>query len=230
MNSPLMDALRKFSDIVFYNLLFCLFSLPVVTAGASLCALCEGMQKLAAGEDSDLPVFRTFWDTFKRTFKRATILWFICIFGYFFLSSLQYAAVTLSGGAVGTSYMVTFYAMTLLLVFGFQNLFPSLARWQDLGVVALLFRTYLVAGVGFPWTLLGILCTGVFSYVTLGMNMNIFRFGLFLWAVCGFGIVTYLSSFFFLRAAAGYEKQQEVLQAQKQAAEETKENATEKSE
>ena len=218
MNSPLMDALRKFSDIVFYNLLFCLFSLPIVTAGASLCALCEGMQKLAAGEDSDLPVFRTFWGTFKRNFWRATILWFICIFGYVFLSCLQYAAVTLSNGSLATSYMVTFYVMLMLLLFGFQNLFPSLARWQDLTVIALLFRTYLVTGVGFPWTLLGIACTAVFSYVTLGMNLNVFRFGLFLWAVCGFGIVTYISSFFFLRAAENFEKHQQ-LEAEKKAEE-----------
>ena len=211
LNSPLMDAMRKFSDIVFYNLLFCVFSLPVITAGASLCALCEGMQRIASGNDSDLPVFKTFWGTFKRNFKRATIVWLICIFGYFFLSSLQYAAVTLSGGSLGTSYMITFYAMTLLLVFGFQNLYPSMARWQELSVIALLFRTYMVAGVGFPWTLLGIVFTSVFSYITLGMN----RFGLFLWVVCGFGVVAYICSFFFLRAAERFELQQEAAQAQK---------------
>ena len=97
LNGPLMDALRKFSDIVVYNLLFCLFSLPVITAGASLCALCEGMQLIASDRDSDLPVFKTFLKTFKKSFVSATLLWFVCIFCYFILVSVNYAAEIFKG-------------------------------------------------------------------------------------------------------------------------------------
>ena len=39
VDGPLMAALNKLADLVFANLLFILFSLPVVTLGASLTAL-----------------------------------------------------------------------------------------------------------------------------------------------------------------------------------------------
>ena len=37
--SPLMTALGTLADLVFCNILFCLFSLPLFTVGASLTAL-----------------------------------------------------------------------------------------------------------------------------------------------------------------------------------------------
>ena len=39
LNSPLMVALGKLADIIICNIMFCLFSLPVITIGASLTAL-----------------------------------------------------------------------------------------------------------------------------------------------------------------------------------------------
>ncbi len=42
VDGPLMAALNKLADLVFANLLFILFSLPVVTLGVSLTALQTG--------------------------------------------------------------------------------------------------------------------------------------------------------------------------------------------
>ncbi|MBQ7582135.1 MAG: DUF624 domain-containing protein [Lachnospiraceae bacterium] len=74
-NGRLMDALRKFSDLVFYNIIFCAVSIPVITVGAGMCALCEGARMIAAEEDFDDGVLRTFFACFKRNFKRGTLLW-----------------------------------------------------------------------------------------------------------------------------------------------------------
>ena len=191
-------------------MLFCLFSLPVITAGASLCALCEGMQLIASDRDSDLPVFKTFLKTFKKSFVSATLLWFVCIFCYFILVSVNYAAEIFKGKGLGTSYTITYYALAILLIFGYQNLFPSLARWTDLKVFRCVKRSYQVAVVGLPWTVAGIIITVLFAYLTLVFNRNFMRFGMFLWAVCGFGIVTYLSSFLFLKAADSFEKREQL--------------------
>ena len=206
LDGPLMDALRKLSDIVFYNILFCLFSLPIVTTGAALAALCEGMQLIAEGKDTDLQVFKTFFGCFRRSFKRATELWFLSMLGTVILASLSYAAASFSGRPLGTSYSLIYYIAAILFLVGYHNLYPTLARWPQLSVKACLIRTYMVAVIGLPWTLLGIMVTVAFSFVTLVLNHNIFRFGFFLWAVCGFGILTYICSFFFLRAVSVYER------------------------
>ena len=164
------------------------------------------MQLIAEDKDTDLAVFRTFFGTFKRSFKRATILWFLCMVGYVILATLSYAAASFSGRVLGTSYSLTFYVMTILFLVGYQNLYPTAARWQELSVKDCLCRAYVVAAIGLPWTLLGIVLTGVFAYVTLVLNHNIFRFGFFLWAVCGFGIIAYICSFLFLKAVSAYER------------------------
>ena len=44
MNGPLMNALRKLAYIFICNIMFCLLSLPMFTAGASLTALFACMQ------------------------------------------------------------------------------------------------------------------------------------------------------------------------------------------
>ena len=51
----LMSGLRKIADIVLCNILFCLFSLPVITAGAALTALHTAMPELAAGREAAGP-------------------------------------------------------------------------------------------------------------------------------------------------------------------------------
>ena len=224
MNGPFLDAVRKFADIVLYNALFVICSLPVFTIGASLTALCEGMQRIAADEESDRSVAKEFFATFRRCFLKSTGLWLLCILGGLFLYSLQNAVLVLSGSSdgsgIGSSYAITYYVTFFFLAFGYQNLFPTRARWQELPVVGTVVRAYQLAMISFPWTLLGLLLTYLFIYVTIFMNNNVMRFGIFVWVACGFGVVTYLSSFCFLKGAKKFEDQ---LAEAKAAAEEGRE-------
>lgn len=206
INGPLMDAMRKLSDIVIYNLLFCIFSLPFFTVGASLCALCEGMQLIASEKDSDLSVFKTFFNTFKKNFSKGILLWLLCIFGSLIIYSMRYASTLKLGAALNGSYMITYYVVMLLFVFVYQNLFPTMAYWQELKAFGCIRRSFELAIIGFPWTVLGIVTASLFGFVTLAMNRGAMLLGMFVWAVCGFGVVAYISSFFFLKAAANYEK------------------------
>ena len=63
--------LNKLFVIVTSNLLFVLFSLPVVTAGASLSALNFTMLKFRRG-DRHFKVAAMFWKGFKENFVKAT--------------------------------------------------------------------------------------------------------------------------------------------------------------
>ena len=57
------------------NVLFLVFSLPVVTMGASLTALCAGQRALVKKE----PCFRAFFHAFRVSFWRATAAWLILL-------------------------------------------------------------------------------------------------------------------------------------------------------
>ena len=72
-NNKLFNAVEKCMDLIKLNLLWMLFCIPVVTAGASTCALHEMASKMAAGEDGY--VLKPFVRAFRRYFVRATKVW-----------------------------------------------------------------------------------------------------------------------------------------------------------
>ena len=198
-NSPMMLALGKLADVVILNILFCLFSLPLFTVGASLAALFTCMQRLVAdGErDADGLILRDFWLAFKRNFKQGTLLWLICLLAFVFLAMYYWITRSMTG-AVGAAYQVTFYVLLLVFLFGFLYIFPLQARYQN-KLRYTLRNAWLLSIAALPWTILALLVPAVAFYLSFyligGGSMAIY-----LWAVCGFGLVAYLDSFFFRRA------------------------------
>ena len=78
MNGPLMYNLGKLANIFLCNVLFCLFSLPLFTIGASLSALFACMQAIW-DEDEDDIMAKQFWNAFKQNFRQATVIWLFCL-------------------------------------------------------------------------------------------------------------------------------------------------------
>ena len=198
-DGPLMNALSKLADIVICNILFVLCSLPVVTIGASLTALCTCMLELVyEGEASDGLIFRDFWYSFRANFKQATILWLFCLAAFGFLFLYYWFAHSMAG-AMGKTYQITFYALVLVFLFGFLYLFPLQARYQN-KVRHTIRNAWLLSVAALPWTLLCLVVIALAVYISFFMKPESFMMGIYIWAVCGFGVVTYLCSFFFRRA------------------------------
>ena len=72
-DNKVFDILNKAVDWVFVGVLWLIFSLPVITIGASTTALYETVHKVIRKGKGY--VFRTFWTTFKNNFKRVTKIW-----------------------------------------------------------------------------------------------------------------------------------------------------------
>lgn len=198
-DGPMMTALSKLADIVICNVMFVLFCLPVFTIGASLTALFSCMQELIEDEEKDDGlIFRDFWRAFRAEFRQATCLWLICLLMIGFLTAYWFVAQSL-GGTYGRVYQVTFYLLALLFLFGFLYIFPLQARYVNT-VRNTLRNAWLLSVGALPWTLasLGLLIAAL--YVSFIMNPAAVEVFAYLWAVCGFGIVAYLQSFFFRQA------------------------------
>ncbi len=198
-NGPLMIALGKLADIVICNIMFCLFSLPVFTVGASLAALFTCMQQLISDEEKDEGlIFKDFWLAFKRNFKQATAIWLICLLILAFLFAYYWITRSMAGTA-GRVYQITFYLLALVFLFGFLYLFPLQARYENT-VRNTLRNAWLLSVGALPWTLLSLAVIIAAVYISFFMNPAAVDLATYLWAVCGFGIVAYLDSFFFRKA------------------------------
>ena len=215
-DGPLMTALSRFADIVICNLMFVLFSLPVFTIGASLAALYTCTLQFVYEEDKDTGlVFRDFWLAFKRNFKQATALWLICLLIILFLGAYYWVTQSLSG-AYGKVYQVTFYVLALVFLFGFVYIFPLQARYEN-SVLNTLRNAWLLSVAALPWTVLCILLVAAAFYISFVMNPRAVNLFTYLWAVCGFGVIAYLQSFFFRKAFAKISPETMKLKASVQA-------------
>ena len=78
-DNRVMRLITKIADSVFLNLLWLIFSLPVITAGASTTALFDISLKLVNDEEGSL--FKGFWNSFRSNLKTATRTWLILLAG-----------------------------------------------------------------------------------------------------------------------------------------------------
>ena len=197
MNGPLMNALRKLANIILCNIAFCLLSLPLFTVGAALAALFACMQAILADDEDDI-IVKQYWDAFRRNFKQATVIWLLCLLAFVFLG-IYYLIVSSMGGMMGKVYRISFFMMCILLLFGFQYLFPLQARYEN-HVKNTLKNAWLLSIAALPWTMLSILLVIAAVYISFFMNPDGLNLAVFLWGMMGFGIVAYLNSFFFRKA------------------------------
>lgn len=194
-NSPLIQAMGKLSDMIFCNIMFVLFSLPLFTMGASLTALCSCMQKLIDDREDDL-VARDFWRAFKSNFKQATVIWLLLLLVILLLVGFFYAANAMID-VLGRAYLLPYFLLVILFLCGVQYVFPIQARYK-LRIRDTLKNAWLLSIAALPWTVCGLAVTFGFLYLTFIMMSA--DMCLFIWAIFGFSVLVYLNSFFYRNA------------------------------
>lgn len=194
-NSPLIQALGKLSDIVFCNIMFVIFSLPIVTIGASSAALYSCVQKLIQDREDDL-IVKDFWRGFKANFVQATVIWLLVLVVMVFLAAFYFVASQMLD-VLGRAYLLPFFLLAFFLLCGYQYLFPIQARYR-LKVREVIKNAFLLSLAALPWTLLSILLLVLSLLLTF--KMMSFDMGLFIWAMVGFGLLYYLNSLLFAQA------------------------------
>ena len=194
---PVMVALGKLADLVICNILFVLCSLPVFTIGASLTALYSCTLHIVADTEESL-IFLQFFAAFRRSFRRSTLLWLICL-GAALALVLYSLAVSAMPADFYRLYRVTLFLLLFLFLAGAQYLFPLQALY-DLDVKATLKTAWLLSAAAFPATLAALLLPVAAFYLSFLMNPNAFNVMLYLWAFAVIAVIAYLNSFLFRRA------------------------------
>ena len=179
--------------------LFC--SLPLFTVGASTCAFYEFCMHQVS--DTEGSVWKSFFDSFKKHFKKATLIWLIQLAGTAFLAwdlwaCWQYFAI--NGSVIGLMLGSFCLGMTLIFLSVFFYIYPILAVFDF--PLKKLFADSLVMAMGnlhvtITLIVLAGLAAVAFYYVSLLF---------FFW----FGLYVFFSSYFitgvFLRYTEGAEQ------------------------
>jgi len=186
-NSPVIAFLNKMTDLILLNILYIICCIPIVTIGAATTAMYYVC--IISIRQGDGYVIRRFWDSFRKNFKQATIIWLPMLviaivmgFDLFFWYQM---------GTVFSKIMFILSAIVAFIIFivGLY-IFPVLAKLE--GNIKTTIKNAAAFAVGyFPNTVILILFTGGFlyaNYVSLGMNaISVF---------IGFALLAYMKSFF----------------------------------
>ena len=115
-------------DIIKIGFLWTLFSLPIITIGASTTAMYFVCTKKGAGED--IYIFRNFFKSFKENFKQSTIIYSILLIVGLILWSNLHILGQLDMGFLGSVVHVALWFMILQLAVTATNVFAIISRFE----------------------------------------------------------------------------------------------------
>lgn len=130
-NSKFYQTVTQIIDCVILSLLWIVFSLPVITIGASTTALYHTVDKVIRREEGH--IWKEFWRVFRRDFKRATALWLLMALILCVLAANFYAAFVFTWTKSSLQVFMQIAAVFLIALFAIwlQYWFAYLARFDD---------------------------------------------------------------------------------------------------
>lgn len=150
IDGPLVSFLGKVADLVWLNIIFIVFSLPIVTIGASTTAMYYVAMKMAKNEEGY--IFRDFFKAFKSNFKQSSIIWLIsATIGVVLMVNFRILASWDS--VVSKALICIICVIAIMLIFMSLYVYPLLARFENTVPVTMT-NALLISLAQFPKTLL----------------------------------------------------------------------------
>ena len=187
--SPFGRLMTRIGVVVAANILFVIFSIPVVTGGAAFVALYHVMLKALRG-DGVINPFKQFWAGFRNNFRQATLYWLALLalvaFGAFDVRLCN----TFGGPFVYVKYAI--FAMGGIAFIITLYLFPTMAAFAN--TIPNLMKSALYFAIKKPLKLLVIVFFNVFPMVLTYSDPQTLPLYAFLWSTCGFGLIALLGA------------------------------------
>ena len=167
IDGPALRLVTKIAYSVYLNILWFICCLPVFTVGASTTALFYVTLKVAKDEEGSLT--RSFFCSFRKNFRQATIIWLIllglgillAVDGYVFYHMRFDSVIWALGAAV---FVVALAAYAIVLIY----IFPLLARFDN--TIRSMFKNALMIGMRF------LFCTALMALSYFLMVLVVVRF------------------------------------------------------
>ena len=170
IDSPFMGALIKLFDCIGVSILWLLFSLPVITIGASSTALYTTVHQYLRKDEGGL--WATFWGAFRDNLKRSTLVWLaaLAVLALLVVDALVFRSLELGGHPLGKVYWVVLVLCCIAVTWA-AFLFAYAARFQGSAWDVLRFGFILMAAhpVKSLGVFLPVLCGAMLTIIAPGM-------------------------------------------------------------
>ena len=125
--NPFWMFMTKITDALCISILWLIFSIPVITIGASTTALFQFTLKQSANEEGY--VWHTFFTAFKQNFKQATLIWIpALLLGALFIVEAYICIV--KGTAFSNALFFVFLLFGIIYILILMWIFPIIALFH----------------------------------------------------------------------------------------------------
>lgn len=192
----LFRALSFFADMILLQLIWVVFSLPLVTIGASTTAAYYAAMKKLEYEEGH--IWSNFIRGFCSNFAQSTKLWLIMVAASVVLAG-DLVFSQKAGGVLGSGLMVFFTPFAVLVLFTLIYLFPIQARFENT-ILQTLKNAFLMSIANIPYTILALILGAALAAVGFLIPQI-----LIVVVLCGFGLYFGITSVFFLKIFKKYQ-------------------------
>lgn len=172
IENPVMHYVIKIFDCMCLSVLWLLFSLPVITAGASTTALYAAVYHYIRREEGQM--LRTFWGAFRENLKRSTLVWLIvlAVAALLTVDVLVFRTMAINGQFLGKLYWLilvlccvalTWTAYVIAYAARFRGSVKDVLRVSLMLLLAHPLRALMVFVPVAAGTLLGIMAPGLLT-------------------------------------------------------------------
>ena len=194
-DSPIMRILSLLSDLLILHFLWLLYSLPVITIGASTTALYYTMMKRIRTDEGML--FHNFHSSFRSNLKQATILWLLVILAIMVLI-LDFRFCLMFPVEVRKLMLIAYALILIPVSFTCLYVFPVQAKFEN-RTINNLKNAFLMSILNFPYTLLLVLLTGLSLIIGF-----LFPQWILIFLILGMGVYSYITSFVYIKVFRKY--------------------------
>ena len=199
--NPILEAIRKVSNIVILNVVFLLGCIPVITVGASISALYTVCFQIAKQEDPY--IWKGFWKAFRENFRQSTCIWLICL-PVIAMLALDFLFLQLQTSAFAAYLQIGVWAVAVVCLAVFHFVFPVAAHF--ICTVSQCFKNALLMCLAhLPYTLLFLLLDGAVLYLSLH-SVRALGMIFMLAMICGFSCIALFKSILFQRIFRIYDQ------------------------
>ena len=185
----ILKAIGVFGDIFAINFFFLLYSLPIVTIGASLTAAYAVTLKMVRGEEGT--IFKEFKKAFKENFKKSTIIWLFVLLAFAVIAAEVLMIISFEG-YISTIYSVVVVIEAIIVLMILPFLFPLISRYEN--TIGNTVKNAFLLSVSNLWSWVKITLLW-FMPIFLSIYIPILLFYTwYLWLIIMFGLIIYCSS------------------------------------
>ncbi len=206
IDGKLWRLLSKMADLILVNLIFIIFSIPIITIGASKTALYDVSRRIRRDEEG--AIFRNFFFSFKEHFKKSTIAWLLYIISMVIVLVNLYACTLIEMGWMTTLFMMVAAMVLIIVNITFVYTIMLVIHYNDSVKISLL-KGCALAIANFPFTIV-IMILEIMPLILLFFYTNYWIYIITFFVVIGFSLMEFVNSYLFDRIMKRINKYVEI--------------------